>query len=126
MFIPTKEIICEELEFSSVERKFYNDLQTKGVEMINKLAESKGGLSKNYMCLLTMLLRLRQGICRFQLRVDVATDHIDLLKDKVDIEVDVVEKSTVDDDDLVAMMGGLGIETKCTICFTMYLLQSCF
>jgi len=27
-----------------------------------------------------------------------------------------------EEDDLVAMMGGLGIETKCSICFTVYFL----
>jgi hypothetical protein len=63
----------------------------------------------------------------------LATDHVDLLKGKVEIEKDAlteavkpaepekfIDKDT--DDDLVNMMGGLGIEAKCAICFTMYLL----
>jgi SNF2 family DNA or RNA helicase len=105
VFIPPKEIIAEELEFDEKERRFYNDLQTRGMQVIEELKNSRGGLQKNYMCLLTMLLRLRQ-----------ATNHIDLLKGKVDI--DTTDK---DEDNLVAMMGGLGIETKCSVCFTMYL-----
>jgi hypothetical protein len=63
----------------------------------------------------------------------LATDHVDLLKGKVEMEKDalteavkpaepekVIDKDA--DDDLVNMMGGLGIEAKCAICFTMYLL----
>jgi len=60
--------------------------------------------------------------------VDVATDHIDLLKGKVEDEKDAINEKPADvnvidknaDDDLVAMMSGLGIEAKCAICFTMY------
>src|SRR5579859_5840765 len=55
----------------------------------------------------------------------LATDHLDLLKDKVDMDaitdpkVDEKEKKDDLDDDLLAMMGNLGIESKCSICFTM-------
>jgi hypothetical protein len=62
----------------------------------------------------------------------LATDHVDLLKGKVEMEKDALtetakpaEPEKVDrdaDDDLVNMMGGLGIEAKCSICFTVYLL----
>ena len=55
-----------------------------------------------------------------------------MLKGKVEIEKDALtetakpaEPEKVDrnaDDDLVNMMGGLGIEAKCSICFTVYLL----
>ena len=111
MFIPAKEVICEELEFDRHERKFYDDLLTRGQQVIEDLKQSRGGLSKNIMGLLTMLLRLRQ-----------ATDHIDLLRGKVEEEKDAVNQEPVkpDDDDLVNMMSGLGIEAKCAICFTMY------
>jgi SNF2 family DNA or RNA helicase len=107
-------VICEELEFDSHERKFYDDLLLRGQQVVEELKASRGGLSKNYMCLLTMLLRLRQ-----------ATDHVDLLKGKLDDDKDAVMNqepvppTKVDDDDLVDMMSGLGIEAKCTICFTM-------
>jgi SNF2 family DNA or RNA helicase len=60
--IPDKEVISEELEFDEVERKFYDDLLARGQQVIEDLKASKGGLSRNYMCLLTMLLRLRQSI----------------------------------------------------------------
>ena len=60
--IPEKEVISEELEFDAVERKFYDDLLARGQQVIQDLQESKGGLSRSYMCLLTMLLRLRQSI----------------------------------------------------------------
>jgi SNF2 family DNA or RNA helicase len=60
--IPDKEVISEELEFDAVERKFYDDLRARGQQVIQGLQESKGGLSRSYMCLLTMLLRLRQSI----------------------------------------------------------------
>jgi hypothetical protein len=61
---------------------------------------------------------------------NAATDHVDLLKGKLDDDKDAIvdpkpEGKVVDkdvDDDLTTMMGGLGIETKCSICFTMYLL----
>jgi len=71
------------------------------------------------MCLLTMLLRLRQ-----------ATDHVDLLKGKLEEDKDALndnkspESKFVEEDDLVNMMSGLGIESKCTICFTMYALPA--
>ena len=56
-----------------------------------------------------------------------------MLKGKVEKEKDALAESVkpaepekvIDkdaDDDLVNMMSGLGIETKCAICFTMYLL----
>jgi hypothetical protein len=111
VFIPAKEVICDDLEFDAHERKFYDDLLARGQQVVEDM-QSKGGLSKNYMGLLTMLLRLRQ-----------ATDHIDLLKGKVEDEKDAVNQETVkpaEDDDLVNMMSGLGIEAKCAICFTMY------
>jgi hypothetical protein len=59
---------------------------------------------------------------------------VDLLKGKLEDDKDALndkdaakpgepEKTIKDaDDDLVDMMGGLGIEAKCTICFTMYIL----
>ena len=84
-----------------MERKFYDSLLSKGQQVVEDLKNSKGGLSGNYMNLLTMLLRLRQ-----------ATDHVDLLKGKVG--------DPDETDELVSMMGGLGIETKCSVCFTMY------
>jgi SNF2 family DNA or RNA helicase len=61
VYIPPKEVISEELDFDDVERKFYDNLVTRGQQVIEEMKNSQGGLSKNYMCLLTMLLRLRQG-----------------------------------------------------------------
>lgn len=60
--IPPKEVFAEELEFDEMERKFYDNLLLKGQQVIEELQNSKGGLNKNYMGLLTMLLRLRQGL----------------------------------------------------------------
>jgi SNF2 family DNA or RNA helicase len=60
--IPPKEVFAEELEFDEMERKFYDNLLLKGHQVIEELQNSRGGLNKNYMCLLTMLLRLRQGL----------------------------------------------------------------
>ena len=117
MILPSKEVFDEELEFDVTERKFYDDLLLRGQQVIEELKSTRGGLSKNYMCLLTMLLRLRQ-----------ATDHVDLLKGKLEEDKDALndnkssESKIVEEDDLVNMMSGLGIESKCTICFTMYAL----
>lgn len=61
MYIPPKEVISEELDFDDTERKFYDDLVARGQQVIEDLKNTRGGLSSNYMCLLTMLLRLRQG-----------------------------------------------------------------
>lgn len=55
-------MISEELEFDEVERRFYDDLCLRGQKTIEELKSLRGGLQKNYMCLLTMLLRLRQGM----------------------------------------------------------------
>jgi SNF2 family DNA or RNA helicase len=60
--LPVKEIIEEELEFDATESAFYNDLQERGLAVIEELKKSEKGLNGNYMCLLTMLLRLRQGM----------------------------------------------------------------
>lgn len=77
MVIPPKEVIAEELEFDERERKFYNDLQVRGMEVIQELKNSKGGLQRNYMCLLTMLLRLRQGnFSRFPLNISHRSHRI--------------------------------------------------
>jgi len=59
--MPPKEVISEELEFDLRERRFYDDLCQRGQQVIEDLKNTQGGLSKNYMCLLTLLLRLRQG-----------------------------------------------------------------
>lgn len=126
MFIPSKEIISEELEFDPTERRFYDDLLVRGQQVIEELKNSKGGLSKNYMCLLTMLLRLRQGMTHSD-KTNVATDHVDLLKGKVEEDKDAINDKPVPgdkmdkdlDDDFIAMMSGLGIHAKCSICFTM-------
>lgn len=95
-----------------MERAFYDDLLVRGQEVIEELKKSRKGLGGNYMCVLTMLLRLRQ-----------ATDHIDLLKGKAEVDAgarnDKVPDTAQADDELVSMMSGLGIETKCAICFTM-------
>jgi hypothetical protein len=61
VFIPAKEVLAEELEFDDMERAFYDDLVVRGQQVIEELKQTKGGLGSNYMCLLTMLLRLRQG-----------------------------------------------------------------
>ena len=111
MILPARDVFPEELEFDTVERKFYDDLLARGQRVIEELKNSRGGLQKNYMCLLTMLLRLRQ-----------ATDHIDLLKGKADDDPDAGNEKAhgAADDELVSMFNELGIETKCAICFTVY------
>jgi hypothetical protein len=115
--------LAEELEFDETERRFYDDLLIRGQQVVEELKNSKGGLGRSYMCLLTMLLRLRQGMA-IQDDIDSATDHVDLLKGKLDDDKDALNdtkpEATKEVDDLAAMMSGLGIETKCTICFTMY------
>lgn len=109
MILPARDVYPEELEFDTVERKFYDDLLQRGQETLDELKNS-GGLRNNFMSILTMLLRLRQ-----------ATDHIDLIKGKVDADAqDDKPPAAPADDDLVSMMGGLGIETKCSLCFKMY------
>ena len=60
--LPAKEVITEDLEFDQTERNFYDDLCARGQQVIEELQNRKGGLRKHFMCLLTMLLRLRQGI----------------------------------------------------------------
>jgi hypothetical protein len=114
------------LEFDGHERRFYEDLLARGQETIEKMNE-KGTLQNNYMCLLTMLLRLRQGMVFREMKTDLATDHIDLLKGKVDDDKDAINDtkpqdtnvSKEDADDLVNMMSGLAIETKCAVCMTL-------
>ena len=68
--LPEKEIISEELEFDGVERKFYENLLASGQQTIEEMRNSKKGLNGNMMCLLTMLLRLRQGKLRLRWRSD--------------------------------------------------------
>ena len=62
VILPPKEVFEEELEFDQSERKLYDDLLLRGQRVVEELKNSKGGLSGNYMCLLTMMLRLRQGM----------------------------------------------------------------
>jgi len=55
----------------------------------------------------------------------VATDHIDLLKDKVEDIKDLINEPAkpdekADTEELTDLMGGLAIETRCGMCFIKY------
>ena len=82
----------------------------------------------NYTSVLTMLLRLRQGMCsvRHEFRLTEACDHPSLVASALSVDADAIENKKPpggeeDDiaDDLADLLGGLGVDKakKCEVCF---------
>lgn len=62
--LPPRELEIITCTFSAKEQQFYNDLAAKMDKTLDALMQTEG--SKSYISVLLLLLRLRQGPCRFE------------------------------------------------------------
>ncbi|OLN95968.1 putative ATP-dependent helicase [Colletotrichum chlorophyti] len=106
--VTERKVVTMATTFSPAERRFYDRLETRADESIERMLKGK----VDYANALVLLLRLRQ-----------ACNHPKLLEGKLDkdkdaLSTDTAQKATTADvDSLADMFGGMGIATKtCGIC----------
>lgn len=58
--LPDRSVGMVECHFDAQERAFYETVNTRVQDSLDKL-EKQGGVAKNYTSMLVLLLRLRQG-----------------------------------------------------------------
>jgi len=129
--LPKRSVEIISCDFNASERSFYDALETKMEDVIEKLMKnSKGG--SNYIGVLTLLLRLRQGgslvinsspeSCA---HISEACNHPILVTKDYKTDVDALEPKAVpkgkddtdaDADDLAAAFGQMGVSKKCLMC----------
>lgn len=106
--VTERKVVTVATAFSPAERRFYDRLETRADESIERMLKGK----VDYANALVLLLRLRQ-----------ACNHPKLLEGKLDKDKDALstdtsqKNSSADVDSLADMFGGMGIVTKtCGIC----------
>ncbi|KAF8153019.1 SNF2 family N-terminal domain-containing protein [Crassisporium funariophilum] len=109
--LPKRTVNVISCEFDPSEEVFYNSLENRMEDVIEKLMEQG---KSNYMSVLLLLLRLRQA-CNHPILV--ADDY---KKDADAVDPKAVAKgkddNDVDPDDLVAAFGQMGVTRKCQMC----------
>ena len=137
--LPPKTITVVKCDFSKHERRFYNSLEDKLRDEMERFQRATG--NRAYMHALTLLLRLRQGepsssTCS-RSNVDhenLACDHPSLVNGDWKADEDAVinqpENQNQDDDDdgkdLAKALDSLnlGAASKCQLCFIRYVVCS--
>ncbi|KAL0934174.1 snf2 family helicase [Colletotrichum truncatum] len=106
--VTERKVVTVATSFSPAERRFYDRLEARADESIERMLKGK----VDYANALVLLLRLRQA-CNHPKLVEGKLD-----KDKDALSNDVSQKNvTADIDSLADMFGGMGIITKtCSIC----------
>lgn len=105
--VTDRKVVTVATEFSPAERRFYDRLEARTDESIERMLKGK----VDYANALVLLLRLRQA-CNHPKLVEGKLD-----KDRDAISADASQKSRADVDSLADMFGGMGIVTKtCGIC----------
>ncbi|KAI0009259.1 SNF2 family N-terminal domain-containing protein [Xylariaceae sp. FL0662B] len=105
--VTERKVMTVAAEFTPAERRFYDRLERRTDESIEKMMRSK----LNYASALVLLLRLRQ-----------ACNHPKLVEGKLEKDKDALEdtkqkKGDADIDALADLLGGLDVEAKhCEIC----------
>ncbi|KAJ0167411.1 putative ATP-dependent helicase [Colletotrichum tanaceti] len=106
--VTERKVVTVATAFSPAERRFYDRLETRADESIERMLKGK----VDYANALVLLLRLRQ-----------ACNHPKLLEGKLDKDKDALSTDTssknslADVDSLADMFGGMGLVTKtCGIC----------
>lgn len=131
--LPRRNVEIIPCPFDDSERDFYDSLESKMESVIEKLMDnSKGG--NNYISVLLLLLRLRQGQWFRVFVLVLDTEHVcvlacnhpmlvskDYKNDSQALEPTAAEKGKDDadadaDDDLIAAFGQLGVTKKCQMC----------
>ncbi|KAI6382879.1 hypothetical protein MCOR25_000394 [Pyricularia grisea] len=111
--VTERKVVTVTAEFSPAERKFYNRLEDRADESLQRMMKGK----VNYANALVLLLRLRQ-----------ACNHPRLVGIKMEKEKDALSMDTAqpvksatdaDVDALADMFGGMGVESKqCDVCMS--------
>lgn len=130
--LPQRTVNVISCPFDSSEQAFYDGLENKMEDVIEKLmAQSKG--KNNYISVLLLLLRLRQGLSTLTAvvigrlnKLFPACNHPVLVAEDYKTDMDAVEpksKKSVDPkeddgDDLADAFGQLGVTRKCQVCTT--------
>ncbi|KAL1757353.1 SNF2 family N-terminal domain-containing protein [Schizophyllum commune] len=110
--LPPRTLNIISCPFSTQEQAFYEGLEKKMGDTVQKLMESNTGGGNAYISVLLLLLRLRQ-----------ACDHPVLVEEDYKEDVDAIESKeaknkddATDPDDLAAAFGQLGVTRKCKLC----------
>ncbi|KAE9405481.1 hypothetical protein BT96DRAFT_915973 [Gymnopus androsaceus JB14] len=108
--LPPRIVNIISCPFSPSEQQFYNNLESKMSDVMEKLVEdaNKAGQKANYMSVLLLLLRLRQACNHPSL---VSKDYKEDL-DAVDSRAAKKNSADVDADDLVAAFDQLNVSKK--------------
>lgn len=94
--LPPKEIITEEIILSPKEREIYDLIYTKAKQTFIENSAA-GTIFKNYITILTMLLRLRQSCCHPSLiKHSAKNDLFDILFHKEDINDSIDINNDID------------------------------
>ncbi|CAL1709544.1 unnamed protein product [Somion occarium] len=110
--LPDRIVNVVHCEFDKEERAFYNGVQERVQDRVDKL-EAAGQLQKAYTSMLVLLLRLRQA-CNHPSLLGV-----DYKKDQEAVEPKASKNNDDDEaDELAALMGGLGLTKRCQFCQT--------
>ncbi|KAI1078135.1 SNF2 family N-terminal domain-containing protein [Whalleya microplaca] len=105
--VTERKVMTVAAEFTPAERRFYDRLERRTDESLEKMMRSK----LNYASALVLLLRLRQA-CNHPKLVEGKLE-----KDKEALEYTKQKKGDGDVDALADLLGGLDVETKhCEIC----------
>lgn len=129
--LPDRIVNVVHCEFDKEERAFYNGVQERVQDRVDKL-EAAGQLQKAYTSMLVLLLRLRQGktqvtrasSSRSYFSLVLACNHpsllgVDYKKDQEAVEPKASKNNDDDEaDELAALMGGLGLTKRCQFCQT--------
>ncbi|KAF9645233.1 hypothetical protein BDM02DRAFT_3263042 [Thelephora ganbajun] len=112
--LPPKTIVVVKCDFNKQERRFYNSLEVKMMDVMAKIQRTND--NRSYMHMLTLLLRLRQA-CNHPLLVNGSW------KTDEDAVINQPENPTQEDDDdgkdLVKALDSLNLSaaSKCQLCF---------
>lgn len=112
--LPDRSVGMVECHFDAQERAFYETVNTRVQDSLDKL-EKQGGVAKNYTSMLVLLLRLRQA-CNHPTLVSE-----DYRKDKDAVEPKAAQSREDGDEDADALadaLAGMGISgtTSCQLC----------
>jgi SNF2 family DNA or RNA helicase len=133
--LPARKLAVIPCEFDATERAFYEALDNKMTDEVDKLQRQD---KINMTSILVILLRLRQGqynnyvlVSSKALTPSLACNHPVLVTKDYKKDSDAIEPKdakNIDDvdEDLANMFGALGVTRKCQVCQTEYVSSSVF
>ncbi|KAG4306347.1 hypothetical protein PORY_000335 [Pneumocystis oryctolagi] len=122
--LPPKEIITEEIVLSPKEREIYDFIYTKAKQTFIE-SSAVGTVFKNYITILTMLLRLRQSCCHPSLiKHSAKNDFFDLLPYKEDINNSVDINNDIDLKNLIESFNNQVTKEKNINAYGAYVIEN--